>query len=161
MTSRGLLVVFEGLDRSGKSTQARKLIETLTSQGHKAKFMRFPGYNLINFLVGASPCLIEFQSTSKSNIFYKANSIDTKGVINQEKKSKLKSIPLPLFANHAVWNLLQGIYGTLSFKILANGFYKVDTRVTTFNLTLNFLIPTYILTTQRKINHSKHFNFHC
>lgn len=43
MNKRGLLVVFEGLDRSGKSTQARKLIESLTSQGHKAKFMRFPG----------------------------------------------------------------------------------------------------------------------
>jgi len=42
MSNRGLLVVFEGLDRSGKSTQARKLIETLTSQGQQAKFMRFP-----------------------------------------------------------------------------------------------------------------------
>eukprot|EP00112_Aurelia_sp_Birch-Aquarium-sp1_P002005 Seg122.8 transcript_id=Seg122.8/GoldUCD/mRNA.D3Y31 product="Thymidylate kinase" protein_id=Seg122.8/GoldUCD/D3Y31 len=42
MKNRGLLIVFEGLDRSGKSTQARKLIDTLQSKGHAAKFMRFP-----------------------------------------------------------------------------------------------------------------------
>ncbi len=40
---RGLRIVFEGCDRSGKSTQARKLIEALKSRGQDAKFMRFPG----------------------------------------------------------------------------------------------------------------------
>lgn len=40
---RGKLVVFEGLDRAGKSTQCLKLVETLQGKGHKVRHMRFPG----------------------------------------------------------------------------------------------------------------------
>lgn len=39
---RGLLIVFEGCDRSGKSTQAKKLVEALKSRKQNAKFMSFP-----------------------------------------------------------------------------------------------------------------------
>ena len=41
--SRGALIVFEGCDRSGKSTQCKKLVDALTSDGIKAKLWRFPG----------------------------------------------------------------------------------------------------------------------
>ncbi|XP_053315714.1 thymidylate kinase [Spea bombifrons] len=40
--SRGALIVLEGADRSGKSTQARRLVETLTNRGHRAEGLRFP-----------------------------------------------------------------------------------------------------------------------
>ena len=43
MRKRGLLIVFEGLDRSGKSTQARQLVEAFKQKGHVVKLMRFPG----------------------------------------------------------------------------------------------------------------------
>ena len=39
---RGLLIVFEGLDRSGKSTQCGRLVETLRAQGEKVEHFRFP-----------------------------------------------------------------------------------------------------------------------
>ncbi|KEP61269.1 UNVERIFIED_CONTAM: thymidylate kinase [Hammondia hammondi] len=39
---RGCLVVFEGIDRSGKSTQARLAYERLTKEGHAAELIRFP-----------------------------------------------------------------------------------------------------------------------
>ena len=39
---RGLFVVFEGLDRSGKSSQAKLLAESLKAQGRQAKLIRFP-----------------------------------------------------------------------------------------------------------------------
>lgn len=40
---RGALIVLEGLDRAGKSTQHDLLCSKLESEGHKVKRMRFPG----------------------------------------------------------------------------------------------------------------------
>lgn len=39
---RGALIVLEGCDRAGKTTQCKRLVEFLTTAGHKAKFMNFP-----------------------------------------------------------------------------------------------------------------------
>jgi dTMP kinase len=39
---RGLFVLFEGVDRCGKTTQAKLLTEKLNALGEKAIFMRFP-----------------------------------------------------------------------------------------------------------------------
>jgi len=41
-TPRGALIVLEGCDRTGKTTQAQMLIDTLKKQGKSAEFMRFP-----------------------------------------------------------------------------------------------------------------------
>eukprot|EP01138_Halocafeteria_seosinensis_P002258 gb/GECG01002310.1/.p1 GENE.gb/GECG01002310.1/~~gb/GECG01002310.1/.p1 ORF type:complete len:242 (+),score=38.55 gb/GECG01002310.1/:1-726(+) len=40
--SRGAFIVFEGVDRCGKTTQAQKLVEALEKDGQSSKFMRFP-----------------------------------------------------------------------------------------------------------------------
>lgn len=47
---RGKLVVFEGLDRAGKSTQCAKLVENLRAQGRNVKALRFPGRSLHDLL---------------------------------------------------------------------------------------------------------------
>ncbi|XP_071949556.1 thymidylate kinase-like isoform X2 [Antedon mediterranea] len=39
---RGALIILEGVDRSGKSTQCKKLVQTLHNQGEKIHLMRFP-----------------------------------------------------------------------------------------------------------------------
>ncbi|KAF1967268.1 thymidylate kinase, partial [Bimuria novae-zelandiae CBS 107.79] len=39
---RGKLIVFEGLDRAGKSTQCQMLVEALQKDGMKVKHRRFP-----------------------------------------------------------------------------------------------------------------------
>lgn len=41
-STRGALIVLEGCDRAGKSTQCRKLVEQLVEKGIKAELMRFP-----------------------------------------------------------------------------------------------------------------------
>lgn len=40
---RGKLIVLEGLDRAGKSSQCTRLAERLQKDGHKVQHMRFPG----------------------------------------------------------------------------------------------------------------------
>lgn len=49
---RGALIVLEGCDRSGKSTQCKLLVESLTAKGVPAKLMRFPGMPLDLFRSG-------------------------------------------------------------------------------------------------------------
>ena len=39
---RGALIVIEGCDRTGKTTQAKKLVDYMNASGRKAIFMRFP-----------------------------------------------------------------------------------------------------------------------
>ena len=41
-SGRGLLVVLEGLDRSGKSTQCQQLVDNLRQKGDNVEHMRFP-----------------------------------------------------------------------------------------------------------------------
>ncbi|WP_435312473.1 dTMP kinase [Primorskyibacter sedentarius] len=43
MTKKGLFVSFEGIDGSGKSTQARRLADSLTARGYQTVLTREPG----------------------------------------------------------------------------------------------------------------------
>lgn len=40
----GMLIAFEGIDQSGKETQAQQLRERLREAGHKARLLSFPDY---------------------------------------------------------------------------------------------------------------------
>ncbi|XP_057303228.1 uncharacterized protein LOC130640724 [Hydractinia symbiolongicarpus] len=42
MTTRGALIILEGCDRSGKSTQCKKLVDYLQNNGQQAELWRFP-----------------------------------------------------------------------------------------------------------------------
>lgn len=42
-SQRGALIVVEGLDRAGKSTQCAILQKALQEEGHEVKYRRFPG----------------------------------------------------------------------------------------------------------------------
>lgn len=42
-TKRGALIVVEGLDRAGKSSQCEMLRDSLSQQGNSVKYIRFPG----------------------------------------------------------------------------------------------------------------------
>ena len=41
---RGLLIAFEGLDQSGKQTQAELLRDRVKAEGHKVRLLSFPDY---------------------------------------------------------------------------------------------------------------------
>src|SRR5688572_885552 len=44
MTKAGHLISFEGLDQSGKQTQAERLVAALGSRGFAVRFLSFPDY---------------------------------------------------------------------------------------------------------------------
>ena len=44
LRTTGHLIAFEGLDQSGKQTQAERLLEAFRAAGHKAEFLTFPAY---------------------------------------------------------------------------------------------------------------------
>lgn len=44
-TSRGALIVFEGLDRCGKTSQSSRLVKYLDNLGHSVQSWRFPDRN--------------------------------------------------------------------------------------------------------------------
>ena len=46
---RGAFIVLEGLDRSGKSTQAALLADHLKKEGVDVKLMKFPGQHAHSF----------------------------------------------------------------------------------------------------------------
>lgn len=52
---RGKLIVFEGLDRAGKSTQCERLVQDLQNDGHKVRHMRFPGMLIFLSLESRDP----------------------------------------------------------------------------------------------------------
>jgi len=41
-STRGKLIVFEGLDKAGKTTQCTRLVQTLLQKNHKVRHLRFP-----------------------------------------------------------------------------------------------------------------------
>ena len=47
MDSLGLLIAFEGLDQSGKQTQAERLRDRLTSGGRSVRLLSFPDYQTV------------------------------------------------------------------------------------------------------------------
>ena len=49
--ARGALVVLEGLDRSGKTTQVKLLEQRFVELGRKVKVMRFPGMYIDTALI--------------------------------------------------------------------------------------------------------------
>lgn len=41
--SRGALIVVEGLDRAGKTSQCQLLLQVLEQRGYQVKYIKFPG----------------------------------------------------------------------------------------------------------------------
>ena len=83
---RGHLIVFEGLDQSGKQTQAERLRDRLTDGGHKVRLVSFPDYNthigdeLAKALAGERE-----YSAEVMQLLYVANRYEWKGKIAGEK----------------------------------------------------------------------------
>ena len=71
---RGSLIVFEGCDRSGKTTQVSKLVEKLNKEGKPAKIMRFPHRTTeIGTIINSNLTCTEELDDNAVHLFFSAN----------------------------------------------------------------------------------------
>jgi len=85
---RGLLVAFEGLDQSGKQTQAELLLDRLTSQGRRVQLLSFPDYQtVIGAEIGRALRGEREYTADVMQLLYVANRYEFKGDILREKES--------------------------------------------------------------------------
>jgi len=83
-SKQGRLIVFEGLDRSGKSTQCERLVQHLRSKGQAIEHMRFPnrstpiGRMINSYLSGQSQ-----QEDHVIHLLFSANRWESAATIHQ------------------------------------------------------------------------------
>ena len=82
---RGLLVVFEGLDQSGKQTQAEHLRDRLTAAGRTVRLLSFPSYDThIGVEIGRALKGERDYAADTMQLLYVANRFEWKPVIERE-----------------------------------------------------------------------------
>jgi dTMP kinase len=85
---RGLLVAFEGLDQSGKQTQAERLRDRLTSNGRRVQLLSFPDYQtVIGAEIGRALRGEREYTADVMQLLYVANRYEFKGEILRAKES--------------------------------------------------------------------------
>jgi dTMP kinase len=84
---RGLLVAFEGLDQSGKQTQAELLRDRLTSDGRAVRLLSFPDYQtVIGAELGRALRGERDYTADVMQLLYVANRYEFKGEILRAKE---------------------------------------------------------------------------
>ena len=82
---RGLLVVFEGLDQSGKQTQAERLRDRLTAAGRSVRLLSFPSYEThIGAEIGRALKGERDYAADTMQLLYVANRFEWKPEIERE-----------------------------------------------------------------------------
>src|SRR4029434_1770003 len=85
---RGLLVAFEGLDQSGKQTQAELLRDRLTSNGRLVRLLSFPDYQtVIGAEIGRALRGEREYTADVMQLLYVANRYEFKGEILRSTES--------------------------------------------------------------------------
>jgi len=85
---RGLLVAFEGLDQSGKQTQAELLRDRLTSSGRLVRLLSFPDYQtVIGAEIGRALRGERDYTADVMQLLYVANRYEFKGEILRSTES--------------------------------------------------------------------------
>ena len=86
-TDRGLLVAFEGLDQSGKQTQAERLRDRLTAHGGRVQLLSFPDYQtVIGAEIGRALHGERDYTADVMQLLYVANRYEFKGDILRAKE---------------------------------------------------------------------------
>ena len=110
---RGLLVAFEGLDQSGKQTQAELLRERLMSQGRGVQLLSFPDYQtVIGTELGRALRGEREYTADVMQLLYVANRYEFKGDMLRAKESGTIVVCDRYLASSIAYGEAQGLDAT-------------------------------------------------
>ncbi len=111
--NRGLLIAFEGLDQSGKQTQAELLRDRLTSAGRSVRLLSFPDYQtVIGAEIGRALRGERDYGPDVMQLLYVANRYEYKGEILREKDSGTILVCDRYLASSIAYGEAQGLDAT-------------------------------------------------
>jgi dTMP kinase len=107
----GLLVAFEGLDQSGKQTQAELLRDRLTSNGRSVQLLSFPDYHtVIGAEIGRALRGERDYTADVMQLLYVANRYEWKGEIARAKEAGTIVICDRYIASSIAYGEAQGLH---------------------------------------------------
>jgi dTMP kinase len=108
----GLLIAFEGLDQSGKQTQAELLRDRLTSDGRSVRLLSFPDYEtVIGAEIGRALRGEREYSAEVMQLLYVANRFEWKGEIVRAKEAGTILVCDRYLASSIAYGEAQGLDG--------------------------------------------------
>ena len=108
----GLLIAFEGLDQSGKQTQAELLRDRLTSEGRSVRLLSFPDYEtVIGAEIGRALRGEREYSAEVMQLLYVANRFEWKGEIVRAKDAGTILVCDRYLASSIAYGEAQGLDG--------------------------------------------------
>ena len=108
----GLLIAFEGLDQSGKQTQAELLRDRLTSDGRSVRLLSFPDYEtVIGTEIGRALRGEREHSAEVMQLLYVANRFEWKGEIVGAKEAGTILVCDRYLASSIAYGEAQGLDG--------------------------------------------------
>ncbi|OGE84073.1 MAG: hypothetical protein A2846_03140 [Candidatus Doudnabacteria bacterium RIFCSPHIGHO2_01_FULL_49_9] len=109
----GKFIVLYGINNLGKSTQAKLLVEKLNSSGRKAKYLKYPIYELeptgpaLNrYLRGGNP---EKLSAKNAQIVYAKNREDYEPTLKKELESGTDIVAEDYWGTGVAWGVGAGV----------------------------------------------------
>jgi|SRR5437870_2906468 len=113
MDSLGLLIAFEGLDQSGKQTQAERLRDRLTSGGRSVRLLSFPDYQtVIGAEIGRALRGERDYGPDVMQLLYVANRYEFKGEILRAKDAGTILVCDRYLASSIAYGEAQGLDAT-------------------------------------------------
>ena len=111
--SPGLLIAFEGLDQSGKQTQAELLRDALTSAGRSVRLMSFPDYQtVIGAEIGRALRGERDYGADVMQLLYVANRYEWKAEIVRAKETGAILVCDRYLASSIAYGEAQGLDGS-------------------------------------------------